>query len=276
MTAPIPRCAPLVDTHAHLDDPRLQADFQRVLRTASAAGVEQIIAIGTTAADSASVTELAGAHPGIFAAVGVQPNHVVEADDADWPRIVALASRPRVVAIGETGLDRYWDRTAFPQQQGWFDRHLELAGDLDRPVVIHCRDCESDIIVQLERLGRPVRGVLHSFTGNRDDAAAFLALGLHISFAGMVTFSNKSLDPLRSAARAVPLDRILIETDSPYLSPQPVRGRPNQPAHLAWTAQLLARTLGIEPEEFARITTENARRLFGFPADDVMRGSSSP
>jgi TatD DNase family protein len=197
---------------------------------------------------------------------------VAEAVVADWPRIVELAGCPRVVAIGETGLDRYWDHTPFAQQQDWFDRHLELALELDRPVVIHCRDCEADIIAQLERLGRPVRGVLHSFTGNADHAAAFLALGLHISFAGMVTFSSKTLDPLRAAAKTVPLDRILIETDSPYLSPQPVRGRPNQPAHLSWTAQFLSGKLGIEQTEFARITTENARRLFGLPGDDVLAG----
>jgi TatD DNase family protein len=269
MTAPIP-CGPLVDSHAHLDDHRLQERFDEVLLNARAAGVVQIVAIGTTAADSASVIEIARKHPGVFAAVGVQPNHVAEAEAGDWPRIVALAARPRVIALGETGLDRYWNHTPFAQQQEWFDRHLELARALDRPVVIHCRDCETDIIEHLERQGKPTRGVLHSFTGNRDHASAFLSLGLHISFAGMVTFSNKSLDSLREAARSIPMDRILIETDSPYLSPQPVRGRLNQPAHLAWTVQLLARTLGIEPEELARTTTENARRLFAFPPDDVL------
>ncbi len=173
-------------------------------------------------------------------------------------------------AIGETGLDRYWDHTPFPQQQEWFDRHLALAAELGLPVVIHCRDCEADLIQQLEGLGRPVQGVLHSFTGTSEHAAAFLALGLHISFAGMVTFSNKSLDALRAAATTIPLDRILMETDSPYLSPQPVRGRPNQPAHLSWTTQSLAGTLGLTPGELATITTANARRLFALPADDLL------
>lgn len=267
MTPPPPRIHPLVDTHAHLDDDRLKRDLPAVLDRARTAGLVQIVAIGTTAADSASVQDLARTHAGVFAAVGVQPNHVAEAGPGDWEQIVVLAALPRVVAIGETGLDRYWNYTPFPHQQEWFDRHLELAVDRGLPVVIHCRDCESDIVAQLEKLDHPTAGVLHSFTGNRDHAAAFLALGLHISLAGMVTFSNKTLNALREAVRTVPLDRILIETDSPYLSPQPVRGRPNQPAHLAWTVQFLADQLEMSAEELARTTTANAQRLFALPAD---------
>jgi len=270
MTPPIPSFGALVDTHAHLEDRRLLEDIEGVIDRARAAGLVQIIAIGTTAADSAAVIDIASKHHGIFAAVGVQPNHVAEAGTGDWSRIVELAVGPRVVAIGETGLDRFWDRTPFPQQQEWFDRHLSLAHEHGLPVVIHCRDCEADVIEQLGRLQRPVRGVLHSFTGTRDHALAFLELGLHISFAGMITFSNKSLDPLRAAAATIPLERLLVETDSPYLSPQPVRGRPNQPSHLSWTAQHLAQVLGLSPAEFARITTANARRLFGLPADDTL------
>jgi TatD DNase family protein len=270
MTPPIPRHGPLIDTHAHLDDRRLRDDLGGVIARAREAGLVQMIAIGTTAEDSASCVNIACDHPGVFAAVGVQPNHVAEAVEEDWPRIVELATRPRVVAIGETGLDRYWDRTPFPAQRDWFDRHLALAHARNLPVVIHCRDCEQDIIQQLERLRRPVRGVLHSFTGTSEHARAFLDLGLHISFAGMITFSNKSLDSLRSAAGCVPLDRILIETDSPYLSPQPVRGRPNQPAHLSWTCQSLAQTLGMPPADLATLTTANARRLFGISEQDLL------
>jgi TatD DNase family protein len=257
-----PLIAPLIDTHAHLDDPRLKQDLPGVLERAKKAGLVQIVAIGTTAADSASVQEIAGLHDCVFAAVGVQPNHAAEADPEDWSRIIDLAAMPRVVAIGETGLDRYWNHTPFSQQEEWFDRHLALARDRGLPVVIHCRECEADIIASLERFGPPIHGVLHSFTGNRDHAAAFLALGLHISFAGMVTFSSKKLDALREAATTVPLDRLLLETDSPYLSPHPVRGKPNQPAHLAWTAFYLAQHLGLPAQELARATTANAQRLF--------------
>ena len=265
-----PAFGPLVDTHAHLEDDRLHARLPEVLDRAREAGVVQVVAIGTTAVDSAEVVAIAGAHPGVFAAVGVQPNHVSEAAEGDWERIVALASAPRVVAIGETGLDRYWDRAPFELQRDWFGRHLRLAHDLDLPVVIHCRNCETDVADQLAALGRPVRGVLHSFTGTIDDARRFCELGLHISFAGMLTFKNKGLDALRAAAAVVPLDRILVETDSPYLSPDPVRGRSNQPSHVAWTARKLAEVRGASPEEIAQAVTANARRLFALPETDVI------
>jgi TatD DNase family protein len=270
MIPPTPNSGALIDTHAHLQDPGLRKDFEGLIQRARAAGLVQIIAIGTTAADSVDVLEIASDCRGVFAAVGIQPNHVSEAEPADWSRIVGLAAERRVVAIGETGLDRYWDRTPFPDQQQWFDRHLTLAQECGLPVVIHCRNCETDILAQLKRLGRPIEGVLHSFTGTADHAAAFLELGLYISFAGMITFPNKSLDPLRGAASTIPLDRLVIETDSPYLSPQPVRGRQNQPSHLAWTAQYLAGILGVSPEEFAKITSANARRLFRLPVEDTI------
>jgi TatD DNase family protein len=270
MTPSPPSFGALVDSHAHLQDPRLEEGLQGLIQRACDAGLVQIIAIGTTAADSATVVDIATNHRGIFAAVGIQPNHAAEAELVDWSRIVALAAGPRVVAIGETGLDRHWDFTPFLVQQEWFDRHLILAHEHGKPVVIHCRNCEADIIEQLGRLRRPIRGVLHSFTGTADHASAFLELGLHISFAGMITFPNKSLDALRAAASVIPPERLLVETDSPYLSPQPVRGRPNQPSHLSWTVQHVARLLGVSPEELARLTTANARRLFRLPEDDAL------
>src|SRR5207248_11616981 len=155
------------------------------------------VAIGTTADDSAVVAAMAAAHTGVFAAVGIHPNHASEATADDWRRVVALIDRPKVVAVGETGLDRYWDRTPFAVQQEWFDRHLARAREAGLPVVIHCRQSERDIIEQLARSAPPIVGVLHSFSGTWDDAAAFLELGLHLSFAGMLTFTNKALDALR-------------------------------------------------------------------------------
>jgi len=270
MTQTPPPFGPLVDTHAHLDDDRLRSKLDEVLESARTAGITQILAVATTAADSVRVVALAHDHRGVFATVGFQPNNVAEAVEGDWERIVELAKRPRVAALGETGLDRYWDRAPFNQQQDWFDRHLRLAHELDLPVVIHCREAEADIVAQLAALNRPVRGVLHSFTGSIADAERFMELGLHISFAGMLTFNNRKLDALRDAAAAVPLDRLLVETDSPYLSPHPLRGRPNQPAHVAWTALKLAELHGLTPEELAAATTANARKLFALPADDVL------
>ena len=186
----------------------------------------------------------------------------------DWPLITELVNSPGVVAVGETGLDRYWNRTPFPEQQEWFDRHLCLAHERDLPIVIHSRDCQSDIIEQLRKLNRPIRGVMHAFTGTWDDAQAYLELGLHLSFAGTVTFTNKSLDSLRDVAARVPLDRLLVETDSPYLSPHPCRGQTNEPARVVLTATRLAEIRGLSLADFARITTTNARSLFRLP-DDV-------
>lgn len=260
----------LVNTHAHLADPKLRTDWDGVLERARQAGVAQIVAIGTTAADSAAVLALAQAHRGLFAAIGIHPNEAAEASETDWTIVVDLARRPEVVAIGETGLDRYWDRTPFSIQQDWFAHHLDLAHDLDLPVVIHCRDCQKDLIDQMGRLGRQIRGVQHSFTGTWDDARAFLHLGLYISFAGMLTYTNKSLDALREVAAKVPLDRILVETDSPYLSPHPFRGRINEPARIALTAGRLAEIRRLPLEDLVHITTENARTLFQLPFEQVL------
>jgi TatD DNase family protein len=252
----------LVDTHAHLQDEAFRDDLPGLLRRAREAGVSQVLAIGTTAADSTQVLAIAEAHRGVFAAVGVQPNHAAEAAEGDWERVVELSGRPKVVALGETGLDRHWHYTPFDLQREWFARHLDLARDRALPVVIHCRDCEREIIDQLAALGRPVRGVLHSFTGQWEHAQAFLDLGLHLSFAGMITFTNRKLDALRDVAARVPLDRLLVETDSPYLTPHPHRGTTNEPARVAVTARRIAELRGLPFEELALATSSNARRLF--------------
>jgi TatD DNase family protein len=256
-----------VDTHAHLADRRLRSQLPLVLSRARSAGIAQVIAIGTTASDSLELAKIAQDQPGVFAAVGIHPNDAAEASEEDLASIRQLVTQPYVVAVGETGLDRYWDRTPFDLQQVWFDRHLELAYNHDLAVVIHCRDCQGDIINQLKRHGRPIKGVMHAFTGTWEHADAFLSLGLSISFAGMVTFTNKGLDALRDVAARVPVDRLLVETDSPYLSPHPFRGQPNEPARVAITGQRLAEIHAVSEVELARSTTANARRLFRLPAD---------
>jgi TatD DNase family protein len=272
MNGPIP--SPLVDTHAHLDDPRLRADLPAILDRAAKEGVSQIIAVGTTASSSAGALELAGAHRGIFAAIGIHPNDAAEVGQQDWPRILEMIRQPGPVAIGETGLDRYWHRTPFPEQQEWFARHIELALEYSLPIVIHCRDCQNDIIQQLRHFGRPIRGVMHSFTGSWHDAEAYLELGLHLSFAGMITFNNKNLDALRDVARLMPADRLLVETDSPYLTPHPFRGKMNEPARVALTAAKVAEVRGISLAEVAEISTRNARALFRLPDSQTLSTAS--
>ncbi len=265
----VPDPPALIDTHAHLTSPRFADDLRDVLDRATRNGVIHIVTAGTTARNSQEGIALAHRDTRISAAVAIHPNDAGEAEPGDWDRIVALAGEERVVAIGETGLDRYWDRTPFEVQQGSFDRHLRLARDRNLPVIIHCRECYADVIEQLARQGKPICGVLHSFTGTQEDATALLDLGLHLSFAGMVTFANKSLDPLRDVAARMPADRLLVETDSPYLSPHPFRGKTNEPARVALTAARIAELRSISLEELAFQTTRNARRLFSLPLDNA-------
>jgi TatD DNase family protein len=257
----------LIDTHAHLDDNRFHDDLPAVLERAAAAGVSPIITIATTAASSATCVTLAQRHPSLFASVGIQPNHVAEEPASAWEEIVRLVTQSRVVAVGETGLDRYWKYTPFAQQEDYFARHLDLARRHHLAVVIHCREAEADTVRMLrddfDRHG-PVRGVMHSFTGEVATAAACLSMGLHISFAGMLTYKNAQ--SLRQVAAAVPVDRLLVETDSPYLAPVPLRGQRNEPANVVHTAACLAGVLGVKPDEMAEHTTRNAGVLFGIGA----------
>jgi TatD DNase family protein len=255
--------AELIDTHAHLDDEQFREDLPAVLQRAAAAGVIRVVTIGTTAPSSAASIALAERHPLLSASVGIQPNNIAGEPSGTWDEIVRLVTRPEVVAVGETGLDRHWDTTPFAQQEDYFARHLALARRQHLPVVIHCREAEADVVRMLnddyKRHG-PVRGVMHSFTGEPATAQACLAMGLYISFAGMVTYKNAQA--LREAAKQVPLERLLVETDSPYLAPVPLRGKRNEPANVVHTAAWLAGLHGIGTDAFAEQTTRNARALF--------------
>jgi TatD DNase family protein len=253
----------LFDTHAHLDQPEFDDDRAEVVARARAEGVEQILAIGISADTSQRCIELAKQYEGVHAAVGMQPNYLAEAKPGDWDRVVAMRAEPGVVAIGETGLDRYWDFTPFDEQRDYFDRHLRLSQERGLPFIVHMRDCDEDILIMLREAHArgPLAGVLHSFTGSRAMMEECVAMGLYISFAGMVTFKKSA--ELRDIAAAVPEDRILIETDSPYLTPEPVRKiKRNEPAHVRHTAACLAEVRGAPLAYFAALTTANAKRLF--------------
>ena len=253
----------LFDTHTHVDQSDFDDSRDEVIDRARQAGVTRLIAVGTTVAASEKCVSLAAKYEGVYAAVGIQPNYVAECGPDDWAAIERLVAAPGVVAIGETGLDRHWDDTPFDQQQDYFDRHISLAQALELPFIVHMRDCDDDLLAMLRAAssGEPLRGVMHSFTGDAALAAECVALGMHVSFAGMVTY--KKSQPLRDCAATIPADRLLIETDSPYLSPEPVRSqRPNEPALLRHTAACLAEVRGVSFEELARLTTANACKLF--------------
>jgi len=260
---------PYVDTHVHLDQEEFDADRDAVLARSRQADVEAMVGVGVSADSSQATLRLAETREGVYAAVGIQPNYSAQAAAGDWPRIVAMAEHRRVVALGETGLDRYRDYAPFELQQDYFDRHLRLAAERGLPVVIHCRDAEADLLPMLRAAAArgPLQGVLHAFSGDAATAAACLELGLYVSFAGMVTYRNKKFQPLRAVAATIPDDRILIETDSPYLVPEPLRGKQNrnEPAHVVHTAGCLADVRGVSLEQLAAQTTANARRLFALP-----------
>jgi TatD DNase family protein len=273
-----------IDTHAHLDDEQFAGDLAAVLDRARAAGLDAIVTVATSLASTRAALTLSRQHSFLFPTAGIHPNHAFDvgrrpgtllaatphrppagAAPGDWDEIVSLVEQePRIVGLGETGLDRHWHDTPFPQQEEYFVRHLELARRTGRPVVIHCREAEADmqrvLREQFDRHG-PIRGVMHSFTGGAELARACLEMGLHLSFAGMLTY--KKAAGLREVAATVPLDRVLVETDSPYLSPVPLRGKRNEPAHVIHTGACLAGLHGLSAEALAAYTTRNARALFG-------------
>ena len=261
-----PSAPPLIDTHAHLDDEKFRTDLPAVLGRARAAGVCRAVTVATTLQSSLTSIELAQRFPEMLvAAVGIHPNNAAEAADDDWERVVALVATAGVVAVGETGLDRHWDSTPFALQEDYFARHLQLARQHKLPIIIHCREAEADVLRMLradcDRHGS-LRGVMHSFAGTWETAESCLALGLHISFAGMVTYKNAQ--PLREVAARIPLERLLVETDSPYLAPVPLRGKRNEPAFVVHTAAILAALHDLDLVTLAARTTVNACALFAF------------
>jgi len=251
------------DTHAHLTYPELNEGLSDFLDMAAAAGVVGIVAVGTDLDSSRRCVQLADAHPLIWAAVGIHPNESAKQASADWAEIQTLANGKRVVGLGETGLDLYWDDAPLAIQIENFRRHLDFSRQCHLPVIIHMRDCEQEMLAVLReaRHQGPLRGVMHSFTGSAETAAECQAMGLYLSFAGMATF--KKSDSIRQVAANVAADRILIETDAPFLAPHPHRGlRPNHPALVVHTGRCLAEVRGMSESDFAALSTENARRLF--------------
>lgn len=253
-----------IDTHCHLDEPSFDHDVGHVIDAAQQAGVIKMLTIGTTRESSERAVALAEKYESVYAAVGIQPNYVAEAKTGDWDHIVELAQHPRVVAIGETGLDKYWDYSPLELQADYFDRHLALSRELQKPFIVHNREANEEIVAQLRKQANQgeLQGVMHSFCADQDTADACLELGMMISFAGMVTFKRN--DELRAVARQIPAEKLLIETDSPYLSPHPMRGKRNEPARVVLTAQVIADVRETTLEQLASETTRNAETLFGF------------
>jgi TatD DNase family protein len=251
----------LVDSHCHLDYAPMSDDVSGTIARARTAGVGTLLTIGTKLRDFDRVQAIAEANDNVFCSVGVHP-HEAANEAADAARLVELAQRPKVVGIGECGLDYFYDKSPRDRQQENFRAHMRAASQADLPLIVHTRDADDDTAAMLSEAkaaGR-LRGVLHCFTSSRALAERALELGFYISISGIVTFKNA--EPLRDVVRAIPLDRLLVETDSPFLAPVPMRGKPCEPAYVAHTAAKVAELKGVAPADLARVTTANFFTLF--------------
>ncbi len=254
---------PCIDSHAHVHFDRLADDMPGVLDRARAAGVEAIVNVGTGPTENSRVVELAQRERMLYAAVGFHPHGAGKIKIVDWPVLADLARRPKVVALGEFGLDYHYEHSPPTVQREVFAQGVRLARDLDLPLIIHTREADADTLAVLDAAGGPHRGVFHCFTGSPDLAREALARGLYVSFSGIVTFPNS--EGVRQAAKVVPLERLLVETDAPYCAPVPMRGKVNEPAYVIHTIRFLAGLWGLTEDDVRRITTRNAAHLFGLP-----------
>jgi TatD DNase family protein len=252
----------LIDSHCHLDFPDFAADRAAVIARAKARGVQRMITISTRVDRVPDITAIAERDPDIFCTVGTHPHQAHEEPEASVKNLVGLARHPKCVGIGEAGLDYHYDRAPRDVAARVFRTHIAAARQSGLPLVIHARDADEDVAAILkEEMGKGAfAAVLHCFTAGRALAETGLALGLYVSFSGVVTFKNSH--ELRDIARDVPLDRMLVETDAPFLAPVPNRGKRNEPAFVADTASVLAQVKGVSEAEFGRATTDNVRRLF--------------
>ena len=252
----------LVDSHCHLDFPDFAEDRDGVVSRAVAAGVGTMVTISTRVRRFDQIRVIAEAYPQIFCSVGTHPHNAAEEIDVTAAELVSLAKHPRVVAIGEAGLDYFYDRSPRDAQAQGFRTHIAAARETGLPLVIHARDADDDIasILEEETGKGAFPFVLHCFSSGRRLAERGVALGGYVSFSGILTFRKS--DELRDIARGVPKDRLLVETDAPFLAPMPHRGKTNEPAFVVHTAAVLAETIGVTPDEIARITTDNFFRLF--------------
>ena len=251
----------LVDSHCHLDFPELRADLNGVLSRMSDNGVSHALTISTTLETFPAVREVAHAHPNVWCSAGVHPDEQRDGREASLEELLAMGSDARVVAIGETGLDYYRLEGDLEWQRERFRTHIRAARKLRKPLVIHTRSSAQDTLrVMREEGAEEVGGVMHCFTETMEVAEAAMAMGFHISFSGIVTFKNAK--DLKEVAKRVPVERMLVETDSPYLAPVPHRGKSNQPAFVKHVAEEVAALRGIAFDDVARATTENFFRLF--------------
>lgn len=252
----------MIDSHAHLTDERFRDDVDEVVARAADAGVGVIVSIATTVADASQAIAQSERHAGVYATAGIHPHSAADASPQALDEVRRLVEHPKVVAIGETGLDYHYDFSPREAQVENFRWHLELGLELDLPVVVHAREADEDVARLIREAGPGCRGVLHCFSSGEGLLETALSLGWYISFAGMITFKRYDAADL---LRRVPIDRLLVETDSPYLAPVPFRGKRNEPAYVTRVVERAAELRGEDPARLAAATDANARAFYRIP-----------
>ena len=253
----------LIDSHAHIQGAEYGSEIEEIRQRAREAGVTKIIVVGGAGelSSNEAAIALAESHGDLYATVGMHPHDAKDVGENELKRLQDLTAKPKVIAVGETGLDFYYDHSPRDIQRDLFARFIRMARETGLPLIVHEREAHKDAAELLRNEGHAaIRGVIHCFTGDYDSARTYLNLGFYLSFTGIITFKNAG--PLRDVVRQVPLERMFVETDSPYLTPVPHRGKRNEPAYVRFVAETIAKVKGISLEEVARATTRNVCELF--------------
>lgn len=250
----------IFETHAHYDDEQFDTDRDELLRSMEEGGVGTIVNVSATYESCENVVKLAEKYPFLYAAVGVHPDEVGALNEVTFARMKELFSNPKVVAVGEIGLDYYWDNESHDLQKEWFVRQLALARELHLPVLIHSRDAAADTMEIMKAYGQGLDGVIHCFSYSKEMAREYVKMGYYIGVGGVVTFKNAK--KMKEVVEEVPLESILLETDCPYLAPEPNRGKRNSSLNLVYVAQKIAQIKGVTYEEVVAQTEENARKMY--------------
>ena len=251
----------IIDTHAHYDDEQFDEDREEILGKMQDAGIGMIMDAGSTILSWDKIVKLTEEYPFVYGAIGVHPDEVGNLDETQFARMERLLDKEKIKAVGEIGLDYYWDNEPHEVQQKWFIRQLELAGEVKKPVIIHSREAAADTMYIMKNYAQGLGGVIHCYSYSREMAEEYVKMGFYIGIGGVVTFKNAK--KLKDVAAAIPIEKIVLETDCPYMAPEPYRGKRNQSSYIQYVAEKIAELKEMSPEEVIAVTEKNARDLYG-------------
>ena len=251
----------IIDTHAHYDDEQFDEDRGEILGKMQDAGIGMIMDAGSTILSWDKIVKLTEEYPFVYGAIGVHPDEVGNLDETQFARMERLLDKEKIKAVGEIGLDYYWDNEPHEVQQKWFIRQLELAGEVKKPVIIHSREAAADTMYIMKNYAQGLDGVIHCYSYSREMAEEYVKMGFYIGIGGVVTFKNAK--KLKDVAAAIPIEKIVLETDCPYMAPEPYRGKRNQSSYIRYVAEKIAELKEMSQEEVIAVTEKNARDLYG-------------